>query len=791
MITNFLKIAFRNLLRYKFFSFINIFGLAIGIACCTVIFLFVNDELSYDKHNKDADRIYRVVKDFVNDDGTSLPDATTPPALAIAMQNEIPEIETVVRLFPGWGSKFYVKCGEKKFLEENVYRADSSIFDVFTLSFVQGNAKNAFSQLKAVVLTESTAKKYFGNGNAIGKSIEIDEMGTHVITAIIKDLPRTSHFKFDFLISTRTIGGNIDTDWGFYNFYTYIKLKPNTSIASVLPKIKLLFKKYNEGNKNLYYAQALTDIHLHSNLKWELEPNSDNTYILIFITIGLFIIVIAGINYVNLSTARASLRAKEIGIRKVAGAAKNSLIRQFLTESVIIAVLASIVAVVIAQLVLPAINNITHKDLSLISTHNYFVFAFLLMGAIAIGIIAGLYPALYLSSFEPAKVLKGFKLNNKYNFNLRKVLVIVQFTISIVLIVGTLIINRQVEYIQSAKLGFEKEQVMMIPDVGYLSRSQIQSLKNELLQLPGVKKVASTDGIIGGQNWTNSVRSKGSQNSLLLNFLNVDYDFIDALNLSLKEGRGFSPKFMGDTADGIILNETAVKQLGIKEPVLGKQIVWSENDDTTYYAKVIGVIKDFHFTSLRSEIKPFAFVTDPNRQFYFAAKLNGDNIQKTISQVQAVWNKSVPERPFQYFFLDDTYNKLYRSERNFRIVFLYITALAIIIACLGLFGLASFMTQQRVKEIGIRKVLGASVSGIVSLLSKDFLKLILIAALIAFPVAWFAMQKWLQDFAYRIQINWWIFLVAALSALVIALLTISFQAIKAAIANPVKSLRTE
>jgi putative ABC transport system permease protein len=791
MLRNFLKIAVRNLLRYKFFSFINIFGLSIGIACCTVIFLFVEDELSYDRQHENADRIYRVVKDFVNDDGSSLPDATTPPALAPALQREIPEIQNVVRLFPGWGAKYYVKYGEKKFLEENVVRADSSIFDVFTLPFVQGNSRTAFSQLKSVVINESTAKKYFGNDNPIGKSIELDPMGPHAVTAVIKDLPRTSHFKFDFLVLTRTLRGNIDADWGFYNFYTYIKLKPKVSIATVEPKIKALFKKYNADNKNIFYTQALTDIHLHSNLKWELEPNSDSTYIYIFITIGLFIIVIACINYVNLSTARASLRAKEIGVRKVSGAAKGVLIRQFLMESVLVALLATLVAVSLTQLVLPAINSITHKELSLFSPVNYIVFALLILVAGVIGVIAGLYPAMYLSSFEPAKVLKGVKLSSKSNFNLRKVLVVVQFTISITLIIGTLIVNRQVEYVQSAKLGFDKEQVMMIPDVGYSNRSEIRVLKNSLLQLPGVKKVAATDGIIGGQNWTNDIRLKGSQNSQLVNFLNIDYDFLDALNLHLKEGRGFSPQFMHDTADAVILNETAVKQLGIKAPVIGQQVVWAEDRDTTYYATVIGVVKDFHFTSLRSEIKPFAFVTDLNRQHYFAVKLRAENISNTIAQIETVWQKQIPSRPFQYFFLDDTYNKLYQSERNFRIIFLYITVLAIIIACLGLFGLASFMTQQRIKEIGIRKVLGASISGIVALLSKDFLKLIFIAALIAFPVAWYAMHKWLEDFAYRIDIAWWIFVVASLAALTIALVTISFQAIKAALTNPVKNLRTE
>jgi putative ABC transport system permease protein len=791
MIKNYLKVAFRNMWRFKFFSFINTFGLAVGIACCTVIVLFVQDEWSYDRQHPDADRIYRVVKDFVNDDGSKVPDATTPPAIAMAIQKEIPEVEKVVRLFPGWGRKYYVRYGENKFLEENVYRADSSIFDVFAFPFVKGTAATAFSQLKAVVITESTAKKYFGTENPMGKMLEMDEMGPHLVTGVIKDIPRTTHFNFDFLISTRTIGGNIDANWGFYNFYTYIRIKPHTAIATVEAKIKAVFKKNQPENKNIFYTQALTAIHLHSNLKWELQSNGDAGYIYIIITIGLFIIIIACINYINLSTARSSLRAKEIGVRKVAGAAKSALIRQFIIESVLITLLAAVIALIIAQLVLPAINTITHKDLFLFHGNTHLLIS-LLGAVILIGALAGLYPAFYLSSFDPARVLKGDRIVNK-TLSLRKILVVVQFVISIVLITGALVINKQVKYIQSAKLGFDKEQVVMINDAGSLSRSTRRSLKNEFTRIPGVGEVGFSDGIVGGQNWTNNIRLKGSDNGALVNFLNVDGDFIKALNLSILAGRSFSPEFPADTADGIILNETAVKQLGIPEPAVGKQIVWSEDRerDTVYYATVVGVVKDFHFTSLRNEIKPFAFVTDNNRQVYFAAKIDGKDVHKTMSLLQAVWDKNVSSRPFQYFFLDETYSKLYESERNFRAVFLYITGLVIIIACLGLLGLASFTTEQRTKEIGIRKVLGSSISGIVGLLSKDFVKLIVIAAMIAFPIAWLAMRVWLQDFAYRIAIGWWVFLAAGMAAILIALLTVSFQAIKAAAANPVKSLRAE
>ena len=796
MLRSYFKIAFRNLLRYKGFSFINIAGLAIGMACCILVALFIIDELSYDRHHQDSARIFRVVKDFVNDDGTTLPDATTPPAIGAAIQKDIPEIEHVARLMPGWGNKFYVRNGEKRFVEENLYKADSSIFDVFTFTFIKGDPKTALQPPNAIVLTESTAKKYFGSENPIGKTLEVDDWDRQVVTAVIKDVPDNSHFKFDLLVPLRFRGRdgnpiNINTIWGWYNYYTYMKLKPNTSIEAVDKKIRDIFKKNQPENKNHFYSQALTSIHLMSNLKWELRPNSDRIYVYIFGVVALFILIIACINYINLTTARSSLRAKEIGVRKVSGAIRSSLIGQFLAESVVVALLSAILAISLAELFLPAINMITQKHLQLLGAPNAILLAGVLIFSLIIGLTAGIYPALYLSSFEPVKVLKGVALGINSRFSLRKVLVVVQFTISIALIIGTLVVAQQIHFIQNAKLGLNKDHVIMINDIGYLNRSDRQAIKNSVLQVPGVKSAAATDGIVGGQNWTTSLRWKGSTNSLLVNFLNIDNDYLQTLNLELKEGRGFSKDFPSDTADAIILNETAVKQLGVPEPALGQQIVWDESADTIIYAKIVGIVKDFHFTSLKNEIKPFAFVTDNNRQWYLTVKLQGADMQNTIQQIQSVWEKQVKSRPFQYFFLDETYAKLYKAEQNFKTIFFYITAVAIFIACLGLFGLSAFTIAQRQKEIGIRKVLGASVTGIVRMLSGDFIKLVFIAALIAFPISWWVMHQWLLDFVYRVNIGWWIFVTAISLALVIALATISFQAIKAAIANPVKALRTE
>ena len=796
MLKNYFKIAFRNLLRHKGFSFINVAGLAIGMACCILVTLFIMDELSYDRYSKNSDRIYRVVKDFVNDDGTTLPDATTPPAIGAAIQKDIPEIEHVARLMPGWGRKFYIRNGEKRFIEENVYRADSSIFDVFTFKFIKGDPKTALQPPNAIVLTESAASKYFGKENPIGKTIEMDDWDPQIVTAVVKDVPENSHFKFDLLIPLRFRNRdgslvNINTNWGWYNYYTYMKLKPNTNIQLVDKKIRDVFKKNQPENKNNFYSQALTSIHLDSNLKWELRPNSDRIYVYIFGVVALFILIIACINYINLATARSSLRAKEIGVRKVSGAVRSSLVGQFLAESVLVALLSAILALCIAEVLLPGINQVTEKNLVLLRNPNILLIGGVFLFSILIGLVAGLYPAFYLSSFEPVRVLKGTALGLNQRLNLRKVLVVTQFTISIALIIGTLVVMQQIKFIQNAKLGLNKDHVIMINDVGYLSRSDRQSIKNSILQIPGVKNAANTDGIVGGQNWTTTLRWKGSKSGLLVNFLNIDNDYLQTLNLELKEGRNFSRDFPSDTADAIILNESAVKQLGVPEPAVGQQIVLDESADTIIYAKVVGVVKDFHFTSLKNEIKPFAFFTDNNRQWYLTVKLDGSNLQGTIDKIKTTWEKQVQSRPFQFFFLDETYAKLYKAEQNFKSIFFYITAVAIFIACLGLFGLSAFTIAQRTKEIGIRKVLGASVTGIVSMLSGDFIKLVLIAALIALPVAWWVMHQWLLDFVYRVNIGWWVFVTAISLAVLIALVTISFQAIKAAITNPVKSLRTE
>ena len=802
MLKNYLKVAFRNLWKNKKFSLINIFGLATGMACSLLIFLFVKDEKGFDSFHHDAGNIHRVVKDFINDDGSRIPDATTPAALAPAMQREIPGITSIVRVFPTWGGNWLVKYGNKKITEEKLYRVDSSFFDVFTFPFIKGSPKTALSDANSVVITESVAKRYFGKENPMGKTLSFSPGGEMKVTGVIKDVPANAHFHFDMLGSFRQLGGNLDENWGQYNYYTYVKLRNGTDTAQLRKSIQGVYERNQEERYSYFYTQALTDIHLTSHLKWELEPNSDKLYVYVFTVIGLFILLIAGINYVNLSTAKASVRAKEISVRKVAGAARSSLIYQFLLESIITCLIASVLAFAIAQLLLPTVDDLTQKQLSIIG--NPSVLVYMALAALFLGIVAGSFPAIYLSSFKPIKVLKGLKTGEKGAFSLRRALVVVQFTISVVLIIGALIINQQMRYIHSAKLGVNTEELVVVRNAGFLSTSDRNAYLNTIRQFPGVKKAAMSSLVLGGGFSTARIRAKGADKEQQINFSSVGYDYIDVMDIELKEGHGFSEQFASDTMNngipggpleqtigGIVINERAVKELALGSPAVGKQILWANDGDTSYYLNVIGVAKDFHFTSLRNEIKPFGFICRPQFQQNFTIKLATTGIQSAISQLEREWKKVSAERPFEYLFVDETFAKLYAAESRFQKVFISLVILGIVIACLGLFGLATFAAQQRLKEVGIRKTLGASVQGIAVLLSKDFIKLVLIALVIGSPVAWFAMNAWLRDFAYRIHISWWVFLVAGIIAVLIAIFTISSQAIRAAMANPVKSLRTE
>lgn len=802
MLRNYLKIAVRTLLKNKQLSMINVSGLATGMACSLLIFLFVQDELRYDRFHSDSGNIYRVVKDFINDDGSRIPDATTPAPLAAAMQREIPEVRVVTRIHPSWGGRTIVEYGNKRIVEEKVWRVDSSFFDVFTFSFVKGDPKSALKDVNSIVLTESAAARYFGSEDPIGKTLKLNRRDDVTVTAVIQDVPAQSHFHFDFLLSFRRLPAAIETNWGGYNYYTYVKVRPGTDVAAFEEKIQGVYERNQEERYSDFYVQPLEDIHLTSKLKWELEANGDRLYVYVFMIIGLFILLIAAINYINLSTAKSSLRAKETGIRKVSGAQRTSLVFQFLLESVIISVIASLLAVALAYALIPLLNELTQKQLEF--SGNPLVVTYLVLITVLIGVIAGIFPALYLSSFKPVAVLKGLKFNEKGALNLRKGLVVVQFTISVALIISVIIIAQQMRFIQSAKLGFEKERVVIIRNAGNLSPSQSEAFLHSLEQVPRVEKAATSNTILGQGFSTSRLRAEGSEREQQLNFASVGYDYLDVVGIEIIEGRGFSRDFPADTLNngisggplsqslgGIIINERAVKEFGLDSPAAGKRLIWSTDGDTTYYVQVIGVARDFHFTSLRNEIKPFGFVMIPRFVGNFTIKLAPGDIGGTLAELQRLWKKNFPDAPYEYTFLDETFSKMYAAEVRFQRLFIILVVLGIIIACLGLFALATFSAEQRVKEIGIRKVLGASVGHVVGLLSRDFLKLVLVAVFIAIPVVAYAMGVWLEGFAYRIDLEWWVFVAGALVALIIAFGTISTQAIRAAMADPAKNLRTE
>ena len=796
MFLYYIKLAWRNLVRNKFFSLVNIAGLSMGIAACILVYLFIADEKSYDRQNKNADRIYRVITSNVSDDGSQRWLPVSPPAMAIAIMNQLPEAEQAVRLFPpssAWGARFYVRTGDKKFYEENIYRADSSFFDVFTVPFAMGSPGSALKDANAIVLTESIAKKYFGNENPVGKILEVDDWPPYTVSAVIKDFPFTVHFKIDILISLKSLdqGGRLSNNWGWTSFYTYVKLKPGASRQAFDKKIAGILKEHIPGNKSEASSQPLTSIHLHSNLTGELTPNSDEMYSYVFAIVGLLILLSACINYVNLSTARAASRSKEIGMRKIAGAGMTKLLLQFITEAILSSVLAALLSLLISRLSLPVINTITGRQLNLLQ-HPY-IFPGALLFAIVTGLVAGFYPALHLSLYKPLNALKNEQSATNAPGGLRKLLVIVQFTVSAVLLSGMMIVNQQLTYMQQEKLGLDKEHLIIVNDIGYLDGSTASMIKDEWMKITGVEKVAASDGVPGGYNWNRDVRNKDQHNKQSINFLSIDDDFIQAFNMQIKEGRNFSSKYIADTADKVILNETAIRELNIPSPAIGQQIVWNKNPQTgeINYATICGVVKDFHFTSMKDAIKPFAFVRRNNRRWLYAIKLNGDNITNSIAAIKRAWDKNIHNRPFQFTFLDETYAKLYAAEMNFKKIFTCISVVAIIIACMGLLGLSMFVTRQRTKEISIRKVLGASVQNIILLLSKDFIRLIIIASLIACPLVWWAAAAWLRGYAYHISIGLEAFVLADSIVLLAALLTIGFHAVKAAVTNPANNLRVE
>ncbi|HEY2580543.1 MAG TPA: ABC transporter permease, partial [Mucilaginibacter sp.] len=779
MIKNLIKTAFRNLLKNKGFTAINVLGLALGLATCMLIVFYVFDELSFDKYNVNADRMYRVNND-IKFGGTANSYAVSPAPLAAALKSDFPEIEQVTRFRMRGGNQ--VKKGNQNIQEDMMIFADPSIFDVFTLPMIDGDPATALKEPHSVVINEKTAKKYFNRTNVVGQVLTFNDTAQYKITGVIKDIPQQSHFNFDFFISMPTLAESRDNSWFSSNFNTYVVLKPGADYKKLEAKFDGFYKKHagpqlqsvlhlsftnfeQAGNYIRINLMPLKKIHLESNRVAEIGSNGDIKTVYIFSAIAVFILLIACVNFMNLSTARSSNRAKEVGVRKVLGSPRKYLIAQFLMESILITLVAAIIALLAAGLLLPLFNQMSGKELTVTPQIISWLLPFLLIIIIVIGCLAGSYPALFLSGFQPIEVLKG-KLTAGFKGGfLRSFLVVFQFAISIFLIIGTLVIYNQLKYIQNKDLGYNRDHVLSIQNV-YSLGNAAKTFKQEVKQLAGVKN-ASIGEALPTWNYGNSTtmfKDKVIDQKRALNtqYWGIDEDYLNTLGIKIVAGRNFSREMLTDST-AIIINEAAAKLLGYSDPL--NQILYVPQDSqakTTKGYHIIGVIKDFNFKSLRENVTPLVFNLS-QRGGAFSVLINSSNIPGLLSQIKSKWKDVSPNQQFGYSFMDDDFNNLYNAEQRTGKIAVSFTSLAIIIACLGLFGLAAYAAEQRTKEIGIRKILGAKVSTIVGMLSKDFIKLVVIAILIAAPLAWWAMQKWLESFAYRQNIQWWIFVAAGLT----------------------------
>ncbi|TWR31381.1 FtsX-like permease family protein [Mucilaginibacter pallidiroseus] len=809
MFKNYIKTAYRSLYKNKAFTAINILGLAMGLATCLLIVLYVVDELSYDRYNIKHDRIFRVNEDL-KFGGNHVEYAVAMPPLAKTLKVEYPYVEDAARIKNAGTT--HVRKGNTNLVENRVAFADPSIFNVFTLPMLSGDAKTALTEPNTVVITESTARKYFNTTDAVGKPIIFNDHENFKVTGVIKDIPTQSHFNFDILLSMVSLPDSRTNEWLRSNYNTYVLLKDKSYAATLQASFPAMLQKFSgqqmqselkmsikefEAGGSFFHLNLipLTDIHLQSNMTGELGANGTEQYVYIFSAIGLFILLIACVNFMNLSTARSANRAREVGVRKVLGSSRKYLIYQFLAESLMLTSGATVIAVVAVFVLLPMFNNLSGKQIAIdVTTAKWFAPALLFVIS-AVGSLAGSYPAFYLSAFQPITVLKGKLSAGFKNSRLRSFLVVFQFGISVFLIIGTVVIYNQLHFIQTKNLGFNRNQVLIIQNTGELG-DQAGVFKKELATIPGVKSSTLT-GFLPTAGWRNTRiyfkdATYNQKDALFPQTWQVDADYIPTLDMKIVQGRNFSAANLSDSS-GVIINEAAARFLGLKNAV-DKPIYQSQGGeraaDNIKQLHIVGVVKDFHFNSLRQQIEPVIFTYDGNNGA-LAIRLNTADINGVIGQVKSRWATISPNMQMNYSFMDQDFDAIYRTEQRIGKIFIIFTTLAIVIACLGLFGLAAYASEQRTKEIGIRKVLGANVTIIVGMLSKDFIKLVLLAIVIASPLAWYLMNMWLQDFAYRTSIHWWVLAAAGAGAVLIAFVTISYQSVKAALANPVQSLRSE
>ncbi len=802
MFKNYLKIAYRYFIGHKLFSFINVSGLAIGIATCAIISLWVQRELSYDRFHKNAHRIYRVERELFRDNSYSRWPITG-GAYKQALIDDFPEIENATRF---WGREFSIKDFNNFIHRQEMFAVDNSIFEIFDFNLEKGNEQTALSRPKSVVLTRENALKYFGIVDVVGKSLTFeweDEPVDFKVTGILEDLPQNSHVQFDMLISISSYPNDRFDNWRSNYLFTYILAKENANCNELEEKLKSFVSQRLEPHYGDLISQglgihkvlkmhlfSLTDIHLYPSPNWEIGNGGSMTSVYIFSSIAVLILIIACINFMNLSTAHANKRAKEVSLRKTVGAHTNQLKVQFIQESMLLAVFALFCAIVLISIFIPGYNNIFDDNLSLNSLLHVNTLGILLGTTLIVGFLSGLYPAFFLTKFEPAGILKTGPMLGSGRRIFRRNMVVIQFIISIALIIGTLTVYKQMKYIQSQTLGFEKENVVLIPVRSQKVVQSYEYFRNELLLDSQIQSLSVSSDLPGETFYSNTnFRHKEKPNDpVSLIVLMTDYDFVDTYHMEMNAGRIYSKDFRSDTAGTLMLNEAAVKRFGwTPQEAIGKKLSFFGDSN----GKIVGVVKDFNFRSLHTKIEPMALILEPDYISAISVRIGPGNIKRTVDFIQQKWENIFHGELFEFSFLDNRMNQLYQNEKKMQSIFIIFSCFSIFVACLGLFGLSVFIAADRTKEIGIRKVLGASMNKIILLLSKEFLVWIFIANIVAWPLAWFVMDKWLQNFAYRINFNIWIFILSASLALIIALITVSYQTIKAALANPVKSLRYE
>jgi len=786
------------------YSALNIVGLAIGLACCILILLYVHDELSYDRFHDNADSIYRVVPTFTTSERTMYM-AVNAHVQGPMLKNEFPEVLEYVR-FTSYGSPKVIEQGNISFSEERFLWVDESVFEVFSFDMISGSPKEALVNPNTVVITEEMAEKYFGSDNPMGKSLKVNHNALYTVTGVIKNIPSSSHLKPDFLASFSTLGlepsTNIAEDLlSMMNYYTYVLLQEGTDYIEMEQKFTEGINRYigamleSLGGSAELGLQPLRKIYLHSDREMESEQMGDITYVWLFSGIGIFILLLACLNFMNLSTARSANRAKEVGLRKVVGANKSQLVRQFLGESMILTFISFVLAIVLVMMSMPFFRNISGKEILTNTLLNPVILAGFTGLFLIIGLIGGSYPAFFLSAFRPVEVIQGKLKRGAKSSALRIVLVSFQFAVSIILIIGTLTVNTQLKFVRSKNLGYDKNHVIVMQMRNAETQNKYEAIKEAIKRNPSVINVsASTTSPLGTSDF--SVHHAVGKPEDELNMLwaqMVDENYIDTYKMEIVQGRNFSKEFTSDKNEAIIINEAAVKKIGWQDDPINKQIERFTSPTTKQPYTVVGVVKDYHFQSLHQQIEPMMlYYTSPYGNFSrLSVRVRPENIQETITFLESTWAQFDTQYPFEYSFVDDQYDALYRTEVRLGKLFSYFTTLAILIGCLGLFGLTSFTTEQRTKEIGIRKVLGASIQGIIYMLVRDFTKWVFLAVVVAWPIGYYVMNKWLNNFAYRANLGVWIFLSSALLALVISIVTVSYQSIKAALANPANSIKHE